>query len=151
MYFFAYPYIPYNCNKFNDIPLDTAILPHHLNPEAVRYELHRVWVVEANLKPGKRHQSPKQVYYLDEDTWAAILGDRYDANGQLWKAQYNLAMLMPDVPGVVTMNWGLNDLQANVLIAVDNYNDQDEQFKIQDPPYPNQDFTPAALQAESVR
>jgi hypothetical protein len=144
-------YIPYNCNKFNETPLYEAILPRHLNPEAVRYELHRVWVVEANLKPGKRHQCPKQVYYLDEDTWLAVLGDRYDANGDLWKAQYNLPMLMPDVPCVAAMPWGLNDLQANVLVAVDNYNDQSEQFRIQDPPYPNRTFTPAALQGESLR
>ena len=144
-------YIPYNCNKYNDTPLNKAIAGHHLNPEAVRYELHRVWVVEGTLKEGKRHQCPKQVYYLDEDTWMAVLGDRYDANGDLWKAQYNLPMLMPDIPAVCAMPWGLNDLQANVLISIDNYNDHDEQFRIQDPPYPNQTFTPAALQGESVR
>jgi hypothetical protein len=144
-------YIPYNCNKYNDTPLDKAILEHHLNPEAVRYELHRVWIVEGDLKEGKRHQCPKQVYYLDEDTWTAVLGDRYDANGQLWKAQYDLPMLMPDVPGVIGMPWGLNDLQANVLVAIDNYNDKDEQYKIVNPPYPTQDFTPAAMQGESVR
>jgi hypothetical protein len=144
-------YIPYNCNKYNEIPLDKAILEHHLNPEAVRYELHRVWVVEGDLKEGKRHQCPKQVYYLDEDSWLAVLADRYDANGQLWKAQFNLPMLMPDVPTVGNMNWGLNDLQANVLVAVDNFNDQAEQYKVIDPRYPNEDFTPAALQAESVR
>jgi len=55
------------------------------------------------------------------------------------------------VPTVGNMNWGLNDLQANVLVAVDNFNDQEEQYKVIDPRYPNEDFTPAALQAESVR
>jgi hypothetical protein len=61
------------------------LMAHHLNPDHVRWELHRVWVVEANLKPGQRHQAPKSRYYVDEDTWVAVLGDRWDANGQLWK------------------------------------------------------------------
>ncbi|MGD9217044.1 MAG: DUF1329 domain-containing protein [Desulfobacteraceae bacterium] len=144
-------YIPYNCNKYNDIPLREAVTPRHLHPEAVRYELHRVWVVEANLKKGKRHQHPQQVYYLDEDTWTAVLSDRYDANGDLWRCGYQLPMVLPDVPCVNGLPFGFYDLQANVLAAVDNYNDKDEQFRIQDPPYPNKDFTPTALQRESVR
>ena len=35
------------------------------------------------LAPGKRHPSPKSRYYVDEDTWTAMLGDRWDAKGQL--------------------------------------------------------------------
>jgi hypothetical protein len=145
-------YIPYNCNKYNEAELyKVATLSHHLNPEFVRYELHRVWVVEANLKEGKRHQCPRQVYYVDEDTWMAVLADRYDAKGELWRVQYNLPMLLPDVPAVVDLPWGLNDLQANVLVSIDNFNNSDEQYKIVDPPKPNQNYTPAALQGESVR
>jgi hypothetical protein len=144
-------YIPYNCNKYNDFPLREAVTARHLNPEAVRYELHRVWVVEANLKEGKRHQHPRQVYYLDEDTWSAVLSDRYDANGALYRSGYQLLMVMPDVPCVANMPWGLYDLQANVLAAVNNYNEYDEQFVVQDPPYRNKEFTPTALQRESVR
>jgi hypothetical protein len=144
-------YIPYNCNKYMDIPLEEAVTARHLNPEAVRYELHRVWVVEANLKEGKRHQHPRQVYYLDEDTWTAVLSDRYDANGTLWRSGYQLPMVLPDVPCVNALPWGFYDLQASVLAAVDNYNDKEEQFRIQAPPYPNKEFTPTALQRESVR
>lgn len=144
-------YIPYNCNKYNEFPLYEAVLPRHLNPEAVRYELHRVWVVEASLKPGKRHQSPRQVYYLDEDTWMAMLGDRYDANGDLWKIVYSVPITMPDVPCIDAMPWGLIDLQANILVAVNNFNDHEEQKMIVDPPYSNRVFTAAALQGESLR
>jgi hypothetical protein len=144
-------YIPYNCNGFNDVPLYEAITARHLSPEAVRYELHRVWVVEANLKDGKRHQCPRQVYYLDEDSWTAVLSDRYDANGDLWRCGYGLPMVLPDVPCVTAPPWGLNDLQANVLVAIDNYNDKDEQLRVVDPPLGNKEFTPAALQGESIR
>ena len=144
-------YIPYNCNKYMDVPCTEAIMPHHLNPAAVRFELHRVWVVEADLKPDKRHQCPKQVYYLDEDTWEAVLSERYDANGQLWRCSYELPMVFPDVPAVFGLPWGGYDLQANVIFAVDNFNDKAEQFKVVNPPYPNRDFTSAALQGEGVR
>ena len=62
------------------------LLPHHLNPDHVRWELHRVWVVEADAaSAGQRHQAPQEPLLLDEDTWVAVLGDRWDANGQLWK------------------------------------------------------------------
>jgi hypothetical protein len=80
-----------------------------------------------------------------------VLADRYDAKGELWRVQYNLPMLLPDVPAVIDLPWGLNDLQANVLVSIDNFNNSDEQYKIVDPPKPNQNYTPAALQGESVR
>ena len=62
--------------------------PHHknhLNPDHVRWELHRVWVVDADAaRRAQRHQAAKSRYYCDEDTWSCVLGDRWDANGQLW-------------------------------------------------------------------
>ena len=46
-------YIPYNDNKIVQPPKDaTVLMPHHLNPDYLRWELHRVWVVEATLKAG---------------------------------------------------------------------------------------------------
>jgi hypothetical protein len=61
------------------------ILPGHINPEYTRYELHRVWVVEATLKPGERHIYSRRVFYLDEDTWTVALKDQYDGRGELWR------------------------------------------------------------------
>ncbi|MFD2272781.1 DUF1329 domain-containing protein [Undibacterium arcticum] len=57
----------------------------HVNPDYMRYELHRVWVLEGTLKDGYRHQYAKRVMYLDEDTWHAVMSDNYDARGQLWR------------------------------------------------------------------
>jgi hypothetical protein len=50
-----------------------------------RYELHRVWVVEANVKAGVRHSSPKKVFYFDEDTWLLVASEDYDSKGKLWR------------------------------------------------------------------
>jgi len=71
-----------------------------LNPDLVRWELHRVWVVEGALAPGKRHTMPKRRIYLDEDTWGAILGDAYDAHGSLWHAAVSMPVIVPDGPFV---------------------------------------------------
>ena len=81
-------YIPYNNYKLDDPDQDlNALLTEngHLNPDAVRYELHRVWVLEGTLRPGSRHIYAKRRLYLDEDSWTAALADNYDAKGQLWR------------------------------------------------------------------
>ena len=62
--------------------------PNHINPDLVRWELHRVWVVEATLKPEKRHIYGKRVFYLDEDSWTALASDQYDARGQLFRSSF---------------------------------------------------------------
>ena len=54
----------------------------------MRWELHRVWVVEATLKPGKRHIYAKRTFYLDEDSWTALAADQYDAKGRLYRASF---------------------------------------------------------------
>ena len=52
----------------------------------MRYELHRVWVVEGTLKPGQRHVYGKRTFYLDEDSWSVLAEDAYDTRGGLWRA-----------------------------------------------------------------
>jgi hypothetical protein len=80
-------YIPYHNFRFNDPALKYSelIKPNTPNPDYVRYELHRVWVVEGSLKPGQRHIYSKRTLYADEDTWIAMWADNYDARGQLWR------------------------------------------------------------------
>jgi hypothetical protein len=142
--------IPYNTNRSMQVKVDDLLGEHHLNPEHVRWELHRVWVVEATLAAGKRHQTPKSRYYLDEDSWIAVLGDRWDANGQLWRTLWNLPMSMPDLPGVVATSFGMYDLNAGSWFANDLYNEKAEQYKIT-ARYPDKVFTPEAMAGEGVR
>lgn len=80
-------YIPYN-----NYPLESPqakyadlVKPGHINPDLTRYEKHRVWVVEATLKPGERHIYAKRDLYFDEDTWQIALADHYDSRGMLWR------------------------------------------------------------------
>lgn len=144
-------YIPYNANKSMQ-PEDVyqVVLNRHLNPDYIRWELHRVWVIEATLREGKRHQCPKNYYYVDEDTWYAALADRYDANGELWRTFWGLSVVMPDVPGTISVSWGFYDVISGEWAASDFYNRYNEQFKVM-PPYDNMVFTAGALGGEGVR
>ncbi|HBN9689362.1 MULTISPECIES: DUF1329 domain-containing protein [Pseudomonas] len=80
-------YIPYNSYKLDSPELKYAdiVKPGHINPDLTRYELHRVWQVEATVKPGERHIYSKRVFYVDEDTWQIALADQYDSRGTLWR------------------------------------------------------------------
>jgi hypothetical protein len=80
-------YVPANSYKIhaNTVKYADLIKPGHANPDFMRYELRRVWVVEATLKDGYRHLYGKRVLFLDEDTWHAVMSDYYDARGQLWQ------------------------------------------------------------------
>lgn len=136
--------VPYNTNRSlagKDLDLIGA---SHLNPDMVRWELHRVWVVEANLKPGMRHVAPKGRYYLDEDTWTAVLGDRWDAKGQLWKTMWQLPVMMPDLPATTPITFGFYDLLSNTWFANLVMNEKPYQYKSA-PRYPESTFSPDSL------
>jgi len=81
-------YVPYNSYKLSDKSLKykDIVRPQSINPDYVRYELHRVWVVEGTLKPGQRHVYGKRTFYLDEDSWSVLAEDAYDTRGGLWRA-----------------------------------------------------------------
>jgi len=87
-------YIPYNDYKLTDKSLKASdvLKPGHLNPDLLRYELHRVWVVEGTLKEGKRHVFAKRTMYFDEDTMQLAVADLYDSRGQLWRLQETYEM-----------------------------------------------------------
>jgi hypothetical protein len=84
-------YIPYNAYRLHsgDLKVDDIVGDNHINPDHVRYELHRVWVVEGTLKSDKGrkdHKYSRRVFYVDEDSWQIAAADNYDDDGQLWRA-----------------------------------------------------------------
>lgn len=82
-------YVPYNAFGMYDFrkKLHDVLQVKHLANESRRYELHRVWVVEATVKKGMRHSMPRRVFYFDEDTYLALVADQYDAKGGLWRLE----------------------------------------------------------------
>lgn len=140
--------IPYNDNGLLSVPLEEAIAVHHLNPDHVRWERHRVWVVEATVAPGKRHAVPKRTYYLDEDTWLIALMDGYDAEGKLWRTTQMTPYVIPAIPATIIKTATVFNLQANTMSVIQALND--ETFK-QVPLKPESYFTGDAVAAEGVR
>ncbi|WP_298331495.1 DUF1329 domain-containing protein [Asticcacaulis sp.] len=110
--------VPYNTYKMlqPDNP-ETLMTGPFLNPDYVRWELHRVWVVEATLKAGKRHTSPRSVYYVDEDSWLALLGDRWDVNGQLWRTVYGMPITYGEMSMTDIVTFGYYDLVSGAWYA----------------------------------
>ena len=91
-------YIPANAYKIHQPTVKYADLltKGHANPDFMRYELRRVWVLEATLKEGFRHLYAKRVLFIDEDTGHAVASDMYDARGQLWQHALTNYYYTPD-------------------------------------------------------
>ncbi|MBK5123970.1 DUF1329 domain-containing protein [Burkholderia sp. R-69980] len=83
-------YIPYDSYKLNFQCTGEGQVTkaHTVNPGCERWELHRVWVVEATLKPNMRHTYSKRTYYIDEDTYSSGMSDAYDHSGQLYRSEF---------------------------------------------------------------
>lgn len=111
-------YVPYNNNRFFAAGDEKAFVAHHTNPDAVRWELHRVWVVEATLAPGKRHAVPKRRYYIDEDSWAVLLMDGYDAEGKLWRTSHTMNLVLPEASVHALNATVVYNLQADTMSAI---------------------------------
>jgi len=80
-------YVPYNSYRAHagNMNFDDLVKPGYLNPNYLRYELHRVWIVEAKLRAGQRHIIQKKTFYVDEDSWQILAADHYDNTGALWR------------------------------------------------------------------
>jgi hypothetical protein len=98
-------YVPYNAYRatYMTKTANELLGPKHMNPDLVRWELHRVWVVEGTLRPGKRHIFHKRRLYIDEDSWAALASDNHDAHGNIYRV--GLAFQVPsyDMPRLMRM------------------------------------------------
>ncbi|MCK6395116.1 DUF1329 domain-containing protein [Zoogloea sp.] len=119
--------VPYNSyrlidkkNKFKDM-----LGPEYVKRDFMRYENHRVWVVEAAVKGDKRHSFAKRVFYIDEDSWALLHVDMYDAKGNLWRVQEGSLWAAPDVGACISYEYQMYDLVARRYVT-DNWTAEGE-------------------------
>jgi hypothetical protein len=111
----AEKFVPYNNNAFVfEKPVLEMMGPRFFKPEFVRWEKHRVWIVEGTLKSGSRHIYAKRRYYMDEDTWAAIAGETWDAQGNLWRVHLSYPAAVWDIPTMATLAYGSYDLVGGI-------------------------------------
>ena len=138
--------MPYNCSKTWLTPIDQVLGPHHANPDITRWELHRVWVVEMTLAPGKRNVDSRRVAYVDEDSWTILALDIYDANNTLWKYHFAVATICPDIPAFAAGTYFIAyDFHANSYVAFGAYNLGRQTQPV--PEFPASYFTPGQLAA----
>ncbi len=143
-------YIPYNSYYMLTPTLQYAdiIRPGHINQNLARYELHRVWIVEASLRAGVRHQFKRRRFYIDEDGWAIAVVDCYDNRDQLWKVQEAHLLSFPFVPTVSGIPEVIYDLQSGRTFITTMVNeDKIVDFKID---YKDDYFSPANLSHKSL-
>ncbi len=119
-------YLPYNAYKLhsNKLTYDDIIRPLHLNPEHLRYELRRVWVVDATLKEGTSHIYKRRTFYIDEDSWQVLHVDQYDNRDQLWRVSEGHVINYYDVPVIWTTLEVHYDLQSGRYLAVGLNNEE---------------------------
>lgn len=143
--------VPYNSYKLHSdsTKVSDILSPLHINQELPRYERHRVWVVEANLKDGTRHIYPRRVFYLDEDSWQILMVEQYDGRGELWRVSEGFAINYYEVPCLWTTIEVHTDLQSGRYLAIGMDNELDPYDFSRD--LTPADFTPANLRRAGVR
>ena len=144
-------YIPYNSYRIGDGSYKYAQLlkPGHFNQAPTRYELHRVWVVEATLRPGNNHRFGKRMFYVDEDSWNVVLVVNYEHDGTPWRFQEGHLLPAYDVQAancapVVTYDLKDGRYFANRLYAEDS-------APVYNAPMKEGDFLPDTVKAQYVR
>lgn len=144
-------FVPYNSYKLHSDSLKykEILTPLHVNPEHLRYELHRVWVVEATLKEGARHLYKKRTFYVDEDCWQILVVDIYDNRDQLWRVSEGHPINYYEVPTFWTTLEVHSDLQSGRYLAIGL--DNESAMYDFDIKRTMNDYSPGALRREGTR
>lgn len=143
--------IPYNDYRLHSdkVKYDDILQAGHINPDLVRYEKHRVWVVEANLKENTRHIYKKRVFYIDEDSWQVAVTDIYDNRDELYRVGISHTINYYEVPTLWSTLDVFHDIQSRRYIALGLDNEErmyDFSKKLEE-----RNFTPSALRREGRR
>jgi hypothetical protein len=117
-------YVPANSYVLHDAKYKykDIVKKGHINQDLARYELRRVWVVEANLRKGTSHIYKKRTFYAEEDGWQIVAVDVYDNRDQLWRVQEAHTVIAYDKPYQLPVCETTYDLQGNryLVMALNN-------------------------------
>jgi len=143
--------IPYNAYRLSDGSQKYAqqLTWPAFNGQNARYELHRVWVIEATERGGKSHAFGKRVFYVDEDSWNVALVENQDRAGRLWRFQEGHLVTSYDVGStnaypIVTYDLKEERYFVHRLLA----EDPPLRFNV---PMREGEFLPASVQAKYSR
>ncbi|ORE86125.1 hypothetical protein ATO7_12548 [Oceanococcus atlanticus] len=118
--------VPYNNYALHSPDVKYADIVHkgHPNPDLLRYELHRTWVLEATIKDDVSHVYSKRVMYLDEDSWLILLADMYDQRGEFWRTSMAFALQYPQIPLPDNSLQAHFDLQSRRYVMLNMQNEE---------------------------
>ncbi len=144
-------YVPYNSYKAasGDTKVADLVKPGYVNPDLLRYELHRVWVVEATLKPGMSNINPRRTFYLDEDSWQILTIDHYDTDMKLWRYSEAPNINYYDLPGISSTLETHHDLK-NGRYIVGGLDNQDPGYNFTIKLKPDA-FSPQSLRQRGIQ
>ncbi|MBD9427192.1 DUF1329 domain-containing protein [Pseudomonas sp. PDM15] len=142
--------VPYNSYAVHQkgIPYEKILQEKHVNPELLRHELHRVWVVDAKLRKGHSHPYAERRFYIDEDSWQILAVDLYNKSGELVGLQEAHPISYYDVPMFLSTLETIYDFAGSryFVDGLDN-NEPMYDFNVQ---LKKSDFTAAALRSEGI-
>jgi len=145
-------YIPYHAYKLDDpkVKYSEMLTKGHIDPDLMRYELHRVWMLEGTVKKGVRHQYAKRVMYVDEDSWNSVMADNYDSRGELWRVAMVNLVYAYDLEGYHVRVALYHDLQSGAYLADRLANEQPKPAKINSGELKASDYTPDAARQSGL-
>lgn len=147
-------YIPYNSFKVSSYECDQkkALLNNFVNPECERWELHRVWVVEANLKAGARHVHKTRRYYFDEDNYLSGVYEAWDQSNKMVRYVYSTSIPVPELQRSILFSSAYYDFtKAGYFFSSFPRNKESTTFFDDKTKWPDSDLTPDAMQGAGIR
>jgi hypothetical protein len=141
--------VPYNCNKQLFATMQELCGNHFINPEYMRWEKHRVWIVDANLHPGIHNVNIRRRFYIDEDSWYALLGEGYDAQGNMVKGYAIYNGCIPSVPTTCEQIMAVYNFISGNACYNGNYGWADIEILKREQNFPDSEFEPQEMAAQS--
>ncbi|MFC3153368.1 DUF1329 domain-containing protein [Litoribrevibacter euphylliae] len=146
-------YIPYNSKVLAQSTKDfeSLLTPHHLKTEPTRYELHRVWELEATIKQDQHHIYTQRKLYLDEDSWIALIAEQYDHTDSLWRVSISHSQYMPELPGVMKVADVFHDLHSKSYFVQSLIEDNGRWIEFSNTLPDKSHFNPVGLRRHTTR
>ena len=121
------------------------------NPDCIRWELHRVWVVKATLKSEFHHNYQKRIFYWDEDGFQAGSSESYDAKGNLIRFAHNANFPYFESPGMHSTANIYIDLPSGIWATSGSQTSPGCGESIMTTPLPADTFQPDAMSGAGIR
>ncbi|MDB5971369.1 MAG: hypothetical protein JWQ90_3819 [Hydrocarboniphaga sp.] len=145
-------YVPANDYDFQfHTTVAEVAMPGHFKTDKFRWELRRVWVLEATLAPGKRHVVARKRWYTDEDTWNQVMWDGYDASGKFYRSMISPQTQGYQHPNSYTPAAIVFDHSRNTVAFLSHMGCDECMLRTRDTALPENTTTPDNLLQQGIR